>query len=142
MTDAGKPEEKSGLQKLLNSVTGTGAEKASWPVAVFLLSLFVIILSFLGVKLALAKRKAAELASQLRLQQEVATVAKEDEKMASNDTERQHARAVIEEVNEVITDLQKELDARKAEHDGYVKELESVAGWEGITVVDSRGPNA
>lgn len=142
MTDAGKKDEKTGLKKLLDSVAGTGADKASWPATVFLLSLFVLILSFLGIKLALAKRKAAELAAQLRLQQEVAKAAKEDEKMAHNAEEREYAQGVIKETNETIVALQDEIYQRKIEHDDYVRELESVSSWDDIIVVDSKDPNA
>jgi septal ring factor EnvC (AmiA/AmiB activator) len=141
MPDAQPQTEESGLKKLLDSVSGSKGEASSWPVTVFLLSFFVIVLSILGIKLALTKRKAADLARKLREQEELNTVAKENEKLADSAESRADAQAVIKELETEISGLKDEITASKVTHEEYVKELQSVSSWDDIVVVDARTPN-
>ena len=140
MTDAQPQDEESGLKKLLDSVAGSKGEASSWPVTVFLLSFFVIILSILGIKLALTKRKAADLARRLREQEELNIVAKENEKLATSAEERASTQEVIKEIEIEVAGLRDEIAASKIVHEEYVKELQSVSSWDDIIVVDARGP--
>jgi len=142
MTDAQQPkDEESGLKKLLDSVAGSKGEASSWPATIFLLSFFVIVLSILGIKLALTKRKAADLARRLREQEEMNVVAKENEKLATSAEERAGTIEVIKEIETEIAGLKDEITASKITHEEYVKELQSVSSWDDIVVVDARGPN-
>lgn len=141
MPDQNSQEEKPGLQKLLDQVAGSGGDKASWPVAIFLISIFVLLLSILGVKLALTKRAAAETAKKLREELEREKQARENEKLADNAESRREALEIMEEAEVKIAELQNSMDARRAEHEDYVKELQSVTTWDQIVVVDARGPN-
>lgn len=140
MTDAGNPEERSGLQKLMDSVSGSKGEASSWPVTVFLLGILVLILAVVGIKMALTKRRAAELARKLREQEESIKVAKENERLAANDEARRDAQEVIKDLEGQITELRDEMDVRKINHEDYVKELQAVSGWDDIVVVDKRDP--
>ena len=135
-------DEKSSLQSLLDQVAGTGGDKSSWPVALVLIGLFVLILSILGVKLALTKRSAAETARKLREQLEIERQARENEKLAANEAARQDAQEVIKDVEARVTGLKAEMEGRRIEHQEYMAELANVSSWDQITVVDAREPHA
>jgi uncharacterized protein HemX len=137
-----KPDEKSGLQKILDSVAGSGegGSPSSWPVTLFFLSLFVIILAVLGIKMALTKRAAAETARKLRKQLEDERQAKENAKLADNETARRDAQEVIKDIETQITELKSEMGARQVMHEEYVKELSSISSWDQLVVVDARDP--
>ena len=137
-----QPDVKSSLQKLLDQVAGTGGDKASWPVAVFLIAIFVLILSVLGIKLALTKRAAAETAKKLREQLEAERQARENEKLAVNEEVRKDALEIVKDAEAKVTALQNEMDARRVVHEEYVKELQSISSWDEIIVIDARDPNA
>lgn len=136
------PEVKTGLQKLMDQVAGVGGDQASWPAAVFLISIFVIVLSIVGIQLALTKRKAAQLASDLRKAQEAQKEAEENAKLAADAAAQKDAQQVIADAQAKVTALQADLDSRKIDHDSYVKELQSVISWDDVVVVDARGPDA
>jgi hypothetical protein len=140
MTDAGKSGEKTGLQELMDRVAGAKGDPSSWPVTLFLLGLLVVILSVVGIKLALTKRKAAELARKLREQEEVAKASKEDEKLASNEEVRLEAEKVTQEAQQQVQGFKDELAARKVSHEEYVRELQSITSWDDVVVVDARSP--
>jgi len=142
MTDPQPQDEESGLKKLLDSVAGSKGESSSWPATVFLLSFFVIILSILGIKLALTKRKAADLARRLREQEELNIVAKENEKLSTSEEERASTQEVIKEIEIEVAGLKDEITASKVTHEEYVKELQAISSWDDIVVIDARGPNA
>jgi glucose-6-phosphate-specific signal transduction histidine kinase len=140
MPDDPTPDE-SGLKKLMDQVAGAKGDASSWPVTIFLLSIFVIILSILGIKLALTKRRAAELARKLREQEEAAKQAKENEAMAGNEEARKDAQEVIKDVEARVAAIQSDMDARRVAHEEYVKELKSISDWDQIVVVDARKPS-
>jgi len=137
---ADKPDEKSGLQKILDSVSGSseGGSPSSWPVTVFFLSLFVIILAVLGIKMALTKRAAAETARKLRKQLEDERQARENAKLAENDEARREAQEVIADAVARVAGLKQEMAVRQVAHEEYVKELQSISSWDDIVVVDRR----
>jgi hypothetical protein len=139
--DSLTPEERTGLQKLMDQVAGVKGDQASWPAAMVLISIFVLVLSVLGIKLALTKRKAAQLASDLRKAQEAQKEAEENAKLAADTAAQQDAQQVIMDSQAKVEAIQSDLDARKIDHDAYVKELQSVTSWDDIVVVDNRGPN-
>jgi len=139
MPDDLTPDE-SGLKKLLDQVAGAKGDASSWPVTVFLLAIFVIILSILGIKLALTKRGGAEAARKLREQLEAEKQAKENEKLAANEEARREAQEVIKDAEARITALQDEIDTRRSNHEEYVKQLQEVSSWDDIVVVDARKP--
>lgn len=135
-------DQRSGLKKLLDQIAGIGGDEASWPVAVFLVSMFILILSILGIKLALAKRKAAQLAAELKQAQEGEKEAKENADLAANEEARKDAEEIIKDAQSKVTTLQNDLVTQKTNHDECVKELQSITSWDSITVVDKRDPNA
>jgi hypothetical protein len=132
------PLDKPELQRLLDTVAGTGGDKSSWPATVFLLTIFIILLSVLGIKLALTKRKAAELASELRSVKEKETEAAENAKMAQNEIERTNAAETVKDAQLHIDEIKEGLQQAQAEHQQYVKELQSVTNWDQINIVDGR----
>jgi len=129
---------ESELKQLMDKVAGAKGDQSSWPATVALLAVFVIVLAVLGIKLALTKRKAAQLASDLRRAQEEKIAAEENAKLAANEMMRKDAEEMIKDAQARAETLNNELDAHKVTHDEYVKQLQSISSWEELVVVDGR----
>lgn len=128
------------LHDIMDAVTGRAkeSEKASWPVTLFLLAGLVIAISFLGIKLAMAKRKAAELAIKMRRAEEEKARAEEDAKLKENKDEQKEAWTRVRERSKEILSLKAQMIVRMKKHEQAVKDLQAITSWDDFVVVDDR----
>jgi uncharacterized protein HemX len=127
------------LSDLTKMVVGEKqGSRASWIVMLVLLGGIVIAFAVLGIQLVLAKRRAAELAAELRRAQEGQKQALENAKLADNEEKRKAAQAEAKRLEEKAAQLKAEIDSMKADHASYVADLGSVTGWDNLNVVDGR----
>lgn len=137
-----KEQAEDLISGLMKRIAGDGEDKkssSSFPVAMVLLGIVVLIISFMGIKLAWAKRKAAELAVQVRRAEEEKKRAKEDLELANNSAEREAAQGEIEALTVEVLELKKEIADRQVQHTKDMKQLEGVTSWDDVIVVDSSG---
>lgn len=137
-----QPQAEGLIKSLMDKVAGEGgqSEKASsFPVTMVIIGILVLIVSVIGIKLAFAKRKAAELASKLRKAEEEKAQAIENEKLAENSNARQTARDEVKALDDEIRELTDQMEARKVKHEETVKELQGITSWDDIEIVDGRG---
>lgn len=126
---------------LINSLMDRIASKeggASMPVTLVLVGILVIVVSVMGIRLAFAKRKAAELAVKLSRAEEEKARAQENEKLAENSTARQSAREEVAALNVEIGCLKNKMAIRHHGHEEDVKKLRSITSWDDLVVEDKR----
>lgn len=141
MPDEKEPlKEENLLSGLMKQVVGSegGNSPSSFPVTMVLIGIVTLIISFMGIKLALAKRKAAQLAVQVRRSEEEKKRIKEEMQLAENSEKRQAAQEEIQELTKEILGLKAQIAKRQAAHLEYVDGLKGVTSWDDIVVVDSR----
>jgi len=134
-------ETESLLKSLMDKVSGGEGESekaSSLPVTLVIIGILVVIVSIIGIKLAFAKRKAAELASKLRKAEEEKAQAVENAKLAENSNARQTSWEEIKALDIEIQELHKQIDARRLAHEETAKELKSITSWDDIKIVDGR----
>lgn len=137
-----EPEQQQAenlIGSLMDRIAGSG-EKASssGPVTLVLLGLLVLVVSILGIKLAWAKRKAAELAVQVRRAEEEKKRAEENAKLAENSTTRQAAQEEIKALSKDVLGLKARMAKRHSEQKELAEQLKPVTSWDDIVVVDGR----
>ena len=135
-----EPQAEGLISSLMGKITGTGEgnSPSSFPVTLVLVGFMVLVLSIFGIRMALAKRKAAQLAAKIRKIEEEREQAKEKVKLADNSTARQTARDEATALGKEILGLKARMAKRHSEHREEVKELESVTSWDDIVIVDAR----
>lgn len=126
------------IHELVNMMSGQGGSKASWPVTLFLIAALVIAISILGIRLAMAKRKAAELASKARRAEEAQIQANEKKGMAKNKEERLAAKAEFKAASAKAKKIKQEVAKTRARHNTLVKDMTAVTSWDDVQVVDRR----
>jgi hypothetical protein len=131
-------DKKTGLQTLLGEISGVGETKASWPATLFLIGFLVLLVSLLGIKLALTKRKAADLAKDLREKNEEIARAKEAEKLTKNEEERTRAHIVLIDSESKVNQIKLDMEKYRVDHEACMYELSSISNWDDIIVVDDR----
>ena len=140
MPDQPKSEEiDAGLvQSLMDKISGQAGNQASWPVMLLLLALLVIVFSVAGIKLALARRQAADLAAKLRKSEEDAKQAQENAKLAANQLDRETAQTISDAATLQVEALHKSLEEQRQAHEARVKDIKAVTDWDSLVVVDGR----
>jgi len=140
MPDQKQDKPENLLSSLMKQIAGTGEGKksSSFPVMMVLVGIVVLVVSIMGIKLALAKRKAAKLAAQIRKSEEEKIQAQENLKLASNTTARQTAREEIAALTKETLGLKARMARRQAAHEESIKELEGITSWDDIEIVDAR----
>ena len=136
------PDSESVIKDLMDRIAGQGEEskgQSSFPVTIVLVGILVIFISILGIKLAWAKRKAAELAIQVRRAEEEKKRAKENVRLGDNATARQAASEEAKAREKEILSLKARLAKRQSDKDVMAEELKAVTDWDDIKVVDGRG---
>jgi uncharacterized protein YxeA len=138
-----KTEEKSEknlLSDLMNQIAGSGEDgkSPSFPVTMVLIGIMVLVLAVVGIKMAFAKRRAAELAYKIRKAEEEKAQAEEDVKLGENSEARYVANEEVKARQREILNLKAKMALRTAAHKNEVKKLESVTSWDDIEVVDAR----
>ena len=122
------------LQDLMGMLTDQGGSKASWPVMLFVLAGIVIIFSVMGIRMAMAKRKAAELASKLRKAEEEKVQAAEAAKMIGNADDRKAAFEAIKVLNKDVLSLKAKMVKRSVDHHALLEDLKSVTSWDDLII--------
>jgi len=137
---AEEAQVKGLLSSLMDSITGVGEgqKPSSTPVTLVLVGLVVLLISVFGIRMALAKRKAAQLAAKIRKIEEEKEQAKEKEKLAENSAARQTAKEEVAALGKEVLGLKAKIASRHAEHKKDVEELKSVTSWDDILIVDAR----
>jgi len=140
MPDQSKPEgiDEGLVQSIMDKISGQAGNKASWPVMLFLLGLLVLVFSILGIKLALARRQAAELAAKLRKAEEVAKQEQEKVQLANNALDRETAQLAADAAQLQVEDLHQLLEAQRLAHEEKVREIKGVTSWDNLVIVDKR----
>ena len=139
MPDEGK-EAQSLVSGLLRSIEGVEDSKgSSLPVAVFLMGLVVLAISYFGWQLVRARRRSAKLARDLRKAQESQRQAAEDHKLANNNAARNVAHKKVKRLEAGITELKKKIGVSNAAQQKQAKALADVTRWDDLVVVDKRG---
>jgi len=135
-----KLEEKDLLSGLMKQISGDGedSKSASFPVTMVLVGIVVLIVSFIGIKMALAKRKAAELAYKIRKIEEEKAQAEEKVKLGKNSTARLAAKDEVKALQREILGLKAKMAMRAANHTEAVDKLRSITSWDDIEIVDAR----
>lgn len=135
-----KSEAEGLLSGLMSKIAGSGEDKSpsSFPVTLVLVGFMVLVLSVFGIRMALAKRKAAQLAAKVRKIEEEREQARENEKLADNSTARQTAKEEVAALGKEILQLKARMARRHTEHRKDVEELKSVTSWDDIMIVDAR----
>lgn len=152
MSDS-KPEEQpveetpkgSTLSNLVESIAGSPKEEksstgTSFPVAIILIGVVVLIVSVLGIMLVLARRKAARLAAQVRKLEEEKLQLKENQLLEENEEKRAKGEAIIKATEEKIAKTEEALEEVNALGRARAESLASVTTWDDLTVVDKREP--
>jgi uncharacterized protein YxeA len=123
------------ISDVMDMVTGRGGnEKASWPVMLVLIIVVVIVLAIVGVKMALAKRKAAELAFKIRKAEEKKKQAEEDSKLRQNSEDKQAAWEEVRTLSKEVLSLKAQMAVRSEKHKKHIADLEAVTSWDEIEV--------
>lgn len=130
-------EEKGLLSSFMDRIASTD-KAVSTPTALILIGFVVLLISIFGIRMALAKRKAAQLAAKVRKIEEEREQAKEKEKLADNSTARQAARDEVAALGKEILQLKAKMARRHTDHKKDVEELKSVTSWDDILIVDAR----
>lgn len=135
-----KPKEENLLSDLMKQIAGDGEDKksSSFPVTMVLIGVVVLIVSLMGIKLALAKRQAAKLAVQVRRAEEEKKRVKEKLKLSENSTERQTAQEEIKALGKEVLGLKARIATRQAAHRRHVDDLKGLTSWDDVVVLDSR----
>jgi len=136
-----KKEDSAGLlNSLIDQISGSKEDqsKASFPVMWILLGAVVIIISIMGIRLALAKRKAAQLAWKLAKVEEENETAKENERLAESSLARQTARLEQEALKREAEQLRAKIEDRRKAAAEEAEQLKSITSWDDIKVVDAR----
>jgi hypothetical protein len=135
-----KSEEENLLSGLMKQISGggEGEKSSSFPVTMVLLGVVVLIISLMGIKLALAKRQAAKLAVQVRRTEEEKKRVKEKLELSNNSTERQAAQEEIQALGKEVLGLKAKIVLRQSEHRKNVDELKGLTSWDDIVIVDGR----
>jgi uncharacterized protein HemX len=132
-------EAKSLISDLMDRISGSEEKSSSsTPAMLILLGLLVLVVSVLGIKLAWAKRKAAELAVQVRRAEEEKKRAEENAKMAENSAARQTAQQEADALGKDIDNLKSQIAQRHEEQKELVSQLNPVTSWDDIVVIDGR----
>jgi septal ring-binding cell division protein DamX len=134
-----KPE-KNLLSGLMDQIAGIGEGKkpSSFPVMMVLVGIVVLVVSLMGIRMALAKRKAAKLAFKIRKAEEAKAQAEENEKLAENANARAAARSEMKTLQREILSLKAKMVKRTVEHQKEVDQLRAVTSWDDIEVIDAR----
>ena len=140
MPDSEEKSEKNLLSDLMKQIAGDGEDKksSSFPVTMVLVGVVVLIVSLMGIKLALAKREAAKLAVQVRRAEEEKKRVKEKIELSNNSTERQTAQEEIKALTKEIFNIKARIATRHASHRRRVDELKGLTSWDDVIVLDSR----
>jgi len=138
-----KEESQAGdiVSSLMKRIAGGGEEAAkssSFPVTLVLVGILVLVISIFGIRMAFAKRKAAELAAKIRKIEEEREQAKEKEKLAENSAARLAARDEVKALGKEILGLKAKMAHRQSAHEKEVEKLRSVTSWDDIVIVDAR----
>ncbi len=138
--DAENGQGEKLLSALMGAITGTGEgqKPSSFPVTMVLIGFVVLVISVFGIRMALAKRRAAQLTAKIRKIEEEKEQAKEKEKLAENSTARQAAREEVSALGKEILKLKARIAKRHVDHEKDVEELKSVTSWDDILIVDRR----
>lgn len=149
MATAAQPEPtaetKSALVDLANKIAGSPQEEeksssgVALPIALILLGLVIVGFAVLGIMLVMSRRKAAQLASQVRQLEEGKLKAKEEGQFAINDKEREDAKANIAAMQTKIEGLTAELQSLQVTNKERVDALAKITNWDDLVVVDRRG---
>lgn len=132
-------EEKKLLTSLMKQISGDEEGKpSSFPVTMVLLGFVVLVVSLMGIKLALAKRKAAQLAVQVRRAEEEKARIKEQAELGANEEERKKVDEVVRVLSKEVLGLKAKIALRHRDHREYVRELDGITQWDDIVVVDNR----
>lgn len=132
-------EDSHPLRDVTDMVSGKeSGTRASWIVTLFLIAGLVVGISIIGIKLVLAKRRAAELAAKIRKAEEEKKQAEENIKLANNTTARQAAQEEVKALSKEILGLKAVMAKRETAHKENVKELEGITSWDDFIVVDGR----
>jgi len=126
------PQAEGLLSSLMDKITGTGKDSSSFPVTLVLVGFMVLVLSVFGIRMAFAKRKAAQLAAKIRKIEEEREQVKEKVKLAENSTARQTAKEEVTALSKEILSLNARMVQRHVEHQKDVEELRSVTSWDDI----------
>lgn len=132
--------EKNIISDLMNQIAGTGEDKksSSFPVTMVLVGILVLVLAVFGIRMAMAKRKAAKLAYKIRKIEEEKERARENEKLAENSTARMTAKEEVKALGKEILQLKANMAMRMSDHKAEVEKLQAVTSWDDIVVVDAR----
>lgn len=127
------------IHDLMEMVAGSkGGKGASLPITIILIGGVVLVLAIMGIQLALAKRKAAKLASKLRLEEEARATAKEEVARADSDAKKEAAKKEAAAADKRIQATSLELLDLQSKHQERLKTLSAVTSWDDITVSDKR----
>lgn len=139
MPETKKTQVEHPLKDLMEMVIGKASDSgSSLPVTIFLLAALVIGISFVGIKSALTKRKAAKAARELRKLKEEKAQAVENVQLEENAQKKDEAQKRLRVLQKKEATLANQLLDHKLKHDSYVKDLRSVTSWDDITIVDGR----
>ena len=138
--DQGTKPEENLLSGLMKQIAGDGEDKksSSFPVTMVLIGIMVLIISLMGIKLALAKRQAAKLAVQVRRAEEERKRLKEKIELSDNATERQASHEEVKALTKEILGLNARIAKRQSDHLKSVSQLQAITSWDDVVVVDSR----
>ena len=127
------------LMGLIDKVAGKEESKhSSLPVATVIAGVVILIFAIMGFMLMRARRKAAKLASELRLKEEEQKQNLEDRKKADNAIERNRAHKKIHKVAAEILEIKTKLQDLAKANEGRRKALAEVTDWDDLVVVDKR----
>jgi hypothetical protein len=123
------------LQRVEGGGEGASSKGASFPLAMILIGVAVLIISALGFLLFKARRRAALLASQLRRKEEEQKQAAEDHKLAQSGVERNAAHKRVKRLEEEIGELKEELAVVNREASSRAKTLTEATDWDDLKLV-------
>jgi hypothetical protein len=129
------------LHDIMDMVTGRAkeSEKASWPVTLILLAGLVITISILGLRLAMSKRKAAELAVKVRRAEEEKKRVVEAKELEENAHTREALEKKSQDITGKILGIKAQMALRMQKHKEAADGLRSVTSWDEVVVFDARG---
>jgi len=129
------------VMKLTQQAAGNVEQKGSmWPLYVIITAVIVIGLAIMGWLMVSARRKAAELAYELRKKEEEQKEAAENHTLQTDQDVRDAAQARIKDLGDDIAQLKKELKDREDEAVARAATFAKIASWDDIIIVDKRQP--
>ena len=98
----------------------------------------VLFISILGIKLALAKRKAVELAIQVRRAEEEKKRVEEAIKLNENSDIRQVIQEEIKTCQKEVLRLKARMAKRQSIQKEIADQLKSITSWDDIIIIENR----